>query len=83
MDENSSPLSDIAWSRYMALSRMGRAVTGEAKCMGTLASASGSVLCVGYSGSSQASPVTVFSGSHWSCQINGVSSWVFFWAPKR
>lgn len=32
----------------MALSSMKRAVTGEAKCMGTLASASGSVLCVGY-----------------------------------
>lgn len=67
----------------MALSSLRRAVTGEAKCMGTLASASGSVLCVGYSGSSQASPVTVFSGSHWSCQVNGVNSWVFFWAPKR
>lgn len=67
----------------MALSSMRRAVTGEAKCMGTLASASGSVLCVGYSESSQASPVTVFSGSHWSCQADGVNSWVFFWAPKR
>lgn len=67
----------------MALSSMRRAVNGEAKCMGTLASASGSVLCMGYSGSSQASPVTVFFGSYWSCWVNGVNSWGFFWAPKR
>lgn len=44
----------------MALSSMRSTVTGEAECMGTLASASGSVLCVGYSGSSQASPVNCF-----------------------
>lgn len=36
-----------------------------------------------HAGGSQASPVTGFSGSRGSCLVNGVNSWVFFWAPTR